>query len=609
MKAISILFLCLLLGTFSVSAQWNNSYQKGIWLDSVRNVYFLKKEQRSSLEKMLRQKLLQHKDSELKFFAELITFTGGIDANPLGVDGFYEQIEKRYKAYPNIQAMCYQTIGYYYFLVAVNYEKAFSAYLKLEKLLEVYPAEVITNYANYCAEISSAYYKFRDYKKAIELGKRGVESASNQWDFYNTIGLSFMELHQIDSAIYYLQKAANVAVDKKMLNVFRTISLGNIGHGYYLKNEYGKAKPLLLIDKNEALKIRDFGLASGAEIPLADIYLSEKNWKAANALLDSARFHIAQSQQLNRLEKYFPVRSRFYQLTGNQNLALAFRDSTINAIKRNDSIFNSLLVMRVQQRTDMEKLVEEKSKLESYKKVSQIRMIAITAVFIILLVVILMIRYYRGRIEKDRKQIEELNRIMELRQKLSADMHDDIGSTLSSISLYTHSLLMQPQADAQRNTLEKIQQNAQNVQESIGDIIWSVNPNMDVMDQVIARMRAFGADMTEHAGISFQFTAGIGVGALSLAMAARKNLYLIYKEVINNAVKYSGGTKITVLLKEEAGLFSLMVTDDGVGFDVTAKRLGNGLSNMHRRAEEVGANITISSVKGKGTEITLVMPL
>lgn len=609
MKAISILLLCSLLTTFGVSAQWDNGYQKGKFLDSVLKVYLYDKNKRSSLEKMLQQKHLQHKDNELKSFVELIAFTGGIDANPLGVDSFYEQIEKKYKAYPNIQAMCYQTIGYYYFMVAVNYEKAFSAYLKLEKLLEVYPAEVITNYANYCAEISSAYYKFKDYKKAIALGKRGVESANNQWDFYNTIGLSFMELRQIDSAIYYLQKAANVAIDKKMLNVFRTISLGNIGYGYYLKNEYGKAKPLLLVDKNEALKIGDLGLASGAEIPLADIYLSEKNWKVANALLDSARLHIAQSQQLNRLEKYFPVRSRYHQLRGDQKLALAYRDSTITAIKRNDSIFNSLLLMRVQQRTDMEKLVEEKSKLESYKKVSQIRMIAITVVFIVLLVVILMIRYYRGRIEKDRKQIEELNRIMELRQKLSADMHDDIGSTLSSISLYTHSLLMQPQADAQRNTLEKIKQNAQNVQESIGDIIWSVNPNMDVMEQVIARMRAFGADMTEHAGISFQFTAGIGVGALSLAMAARKNLYLIYKEVINNAVKYSGGTKITVLLKEEAGLFSLMVTDDGVGFDVTAKRLGNGLSNMHRRAEEVGAQITISSVKEKGTTITLVMPL
>lgn len=265
--------------------------------------------------------------------------------------------------------------------------------------------------------------------------------------------------------------------------------------------------------------------------------------------------------------------------------------------------------MRVQQRTDLEKLVEERAKLESYKRVSQVRIIAIVVVFVILLIVIFVVRYYRGRIEKDRKQIEELNRIMALRQKLSADMHDDIGSTLSSISLYTHSLLMQPQADPQRNTLEKIKQNAQNVQESIGDIIWSVNPEMDVMDQVIARMRAFGADMTEHAGIVFQFTADGEVSNLSLVMATRKNLYLIYKEAVNNAVKYSKATDINVILQSDARMFLMTITDNGIGFDVSAKKSGNGMSNMRRRAKEVGAELTLSSETGKGTSVTFEIPL
>lgn len=609
MKAFSLLLLLIVFSAFNVIAQWSNSYEKGRYLDSLHKDYLFDQNKRGFLAKVVQQKINVDNDGELAAFAELLTFISGIDHDQASVDPFYAKIGTVYKAYPNIQAMCYQTVGYYYFVVRVNYEKAFSAYLKLEKLLEVYPATVITNYAGYCAEISSAYYKFKDFKKAIELGKRGVVHASNQWDFYNTIGLCFMEQHQIDSAIHYLQKAADVAVEKKMSNIYRTISLGNLGYGYYRKKNFEKAKPLILIDLNEALKVQDYGLASGAEIPLADIYLSERKIEAAGALLDSARHHITLSRQLNRLEKFFPVRSRYYQLTGNQKLALDYRDSTIKAIKRNDSIFNSLLVMRVQQRTDLEKLVEERAKLESYKRVSQVRIIAIVVVFVILLIVIFVVRYYRGRIQKDRKQIEELNRIMALRQKLSADMHDDIGSTLSSISLYTHSLLMQPQADPQRNTLEKIKQNAQNVQESIGDIIWSVNPEMDVMDQVIARMRAFGADMTEHAGIVFQFTADGEVGNLSLAMGTRKNLYLIYKEAINNAVKYSKATNINVSLQSDARTFLMTITDNGIGFDVSAKKSGNGMSNMRRRAKEVGAEFTLSSETGKGTSVTFEIPL
>eukprot|EP01133_Synstelium_polycarpum_P017780 gene17780-21210_t len=610
LKFVSALLFCYVTLTANAVAQFNStSYKKGKILDSLRKVYSGNRDQREALRVNWQQQSRKTGDEELLAFTEVLALTAPHAKTPKLIKTLGEKIEKKYAAFPNVQAMYYQIIGYHYFLSEINYEKAFDAYLKLEKVLDNYGPNTISNYAKYCTEIASAYYKFKNYKKAIELDKKGVVYAANQWDFYNTIGLCYMELHHLDSAIYYLQKAVKATVSKKEPDIYRTISLGNIGYAYYLQKKHQSAKPFINADLEGALKIKDSGLSAGAEIPLADIYLTEKNWGTAAALLDQARKHIAESKQQNRLEKFFPVKSRYYQMTGQEKLALAYRDSTIQAIKHNDSIFNGLLVMRVQQRTDMEKLAEEKNKLESYKKLSQTRILALIATFIFVLVVFLLIRRYQSQIEKNKKRIEELNQIIELRQRLSADMHDDIGSTLSSISLYAHSLLLQTQDHTHRDTLEKIKQNTQNVQESIGDIIWSVNPNMDAMEQVVARMRAFGADMAEHAEVAFYFHTYGEVALLSLEMGIRKNLYLIYKEAVSNAIKYSKCRQLKVSLKNDTRSFTMEIRDDGMGFDPAIKHLGNGLLNMQRRTDEVRGRLEILSVKQSGTTITLIIPV
>ncbi|MNK18728.1 Oxygen sensor histidine kinase NreB [compost metagenome] len=598
------------MGIANANSQTSQSQQlKSSYQDSIYNFFFYKTEQRKNIQNELLKRYKETNDEEILAFIEILKYAKDIDSHPENQNKLLE-LARKYKAFPSIQARCFQIVGYHNFVGTLNYEKAFNAYLRLEKLLEIYDKETITGYANYYSEIATAYYRFRNYKKAIELGKRGLPAASNKWDFYNTIGLCYTELHQLDSSTHYLQKAIVEAEAKKMPNVYRTISMGNIGNNYYLQKKYTQAKSYIHTDLAEALKIDDKGLAAGAAIPLAAIYLAEKNWKVADTLLNQARKHIALSKQLNRLEKFFPIRSRYYQLTGNPILALAYRDSAIAAIKQNDSVFNSLLVMRLQQRSDMERLAEEKNKLESYKKLSQTRLFAISAVFILVIVVFIIIRHYRNRIEKDRERIEELNRIMALRQRLSADMHDDIGSTLSSISIYAHSLLLQqPQIPEQKNILEKIKQSAQSVQENISDIIWSVNPQMDSMEQMLARMRAFGADMSEYAGITFDFIADEGLTLQALDIAVKRNLYLIYKEAINNAVKYSLCKKIEVSIKINQQNFSMQICDDGQGFDTSKKQVGNGMGNMDRRASEINAKLVVDSKLNVGTKVNLNIPL
>lgn len=609
MYILRLVFLCQFISLLGFAQAFQNEEAKGKYLDSLRRAYLANQHQRITIESDLLARYRRTDDKEWLAFAELLKFSRQTTNNEDLVEKFTSEVETKYKALPNIKARAYQIIAYHYFIGDENYEKAFDAYLQLEKLLQTHGPKVITDYANYCSEIASAYYKFKNYDKAVELAKKGLPYAVDKWDFYNTIGLCYIQLGKLDSAIYYLQKSIQEAIVLKKPDIYRTISLGNIGYSYYLQKKTAIAKPLLKEDLNGALRVDDKGLAAGAAIPLADIYLAERKWSTADSLLILARSYISYSKQLDRLEKFYPVRSKYYQYLGKEQLALLYRDSAIWAIKRNDSVFNSLLVMRVQQRTDMVKLAEEKSKLENYQKISQIRLWAIFIIFLVIGTGLLIVRRYRNRLKKDKKQIEELSRILALRQRLSADIHDDIGSTLSSISLYTHSLLMQPQNSTQQTVLEKIKQNAKQVQDSLSDMVWNINPEMDLMAKVVARMRNFGAEMTEPNGIEFSFEITGEVINLKIDMAARRNLYLIYKEAINNAVKYANCTIINVKLGSAESNLLMTIIDNGAGFETTVEYHGNGLRNMQRRASESKGELTIKSIPTFGTTVTLTIPI
>ncbi|PSK91594.1 tetratricopeptide repeat-containing sensor histidine kinase [Taibaiella chishuiensis] len=578
-------------------------------LDSLRAVYIDSIALRPALEKRWQQQAKATGDNELLAFVAIMSFYGHEDKNPAEVDAFLDKINKAYKELPNLQAMGYVVCAQKYFEAHRNYEQAFAVFLEVEKLMELHGPGAITGYAEYYSEIAKAYYKFRNYKKSIELMKKGQPYTNRKWDFYNNIGVCFIELNNPDSAIYYLQKALDATVEQKMPDINRTITLGNIGYCHYLQKKFQQARPLIQIDLDGALRVGDKGLALGAAIPLADIYLTEKKWGRANALLILARKYLAETNYLLKYEKYFLVKSKYEQLTGNPQLALVYLDSAMRDVKRSDSIFNSLLVMRAQQRADMKTLTEEKQKLDNYKQLSRIRMWALVAIFASAFTAFLVVRYYRNLREKEKKHVEELKRTMELRQRLSADMHDDIGSTLSSISLYTQSLLMLPQPDVQKNILEKIKATTQNVQENISDIIWSVNPSLDAMDQVLARMRAFGADMAENADVQFTFNAAAAIAHLHSEMDMRKNIYLIYKEAVNNAVKYSQCRQIAISFKIDQDSLCMTIEDDGTGFDPKAKQAGNGLVNMQRRADEINARLNILSHPDTGTSIVLTLPV
>ncbi len=143
--------------------------------------------------------------------------------------------------------------------------------------------------------------------------------------------------------------------------------------------------------------------------------------------------------------------------------------------------------------------------------------------------------------------------------------------------------------------------------ESMRDIVWFIHPENDDMDKLLTKMRETANQMLEMQDFTFNIPEG-GI-TLETDLNFRRNLYLIYKECLQNIIKHSRAKKVKIETSEENHCLKLRVCDDGVGFDTFKEYSGNGLKNLKRRAGQMGGQLDINSVKGKGTRVELVVKI
>lgn len=210
-----------------------------------------------------------------------------------------------------------------------------------------------------------------------------------------------------------------------------------------------------------------------------------------------------------------------------------------------------------------------------------------------LLAVAIVYALYRVRINQFRKE-------QQIRSKLASDLHDDLGSTMNSVKVYANLAIMEKQPG---KYLPLIKDGTQDAITGIRDIIWVLDDSKDSVEQLISRIGSFASPLCEANNIRYKQELTDNARDLKLGQEERRNLYMMLKEAVNNAVKYSGGTTIDIEVALKKGKPVFLVTDDGKGFDTTKTSDGNGLKNMQRRAKEIKYQILISSSPGNGAII------
>jgi ligand-binding sensor domain-containing protein len=203
-------------------------------------------------------------------------------------------------------------------------------------------------------------------------------------------------------------------------------------------------------------------------------------------------------------------------------------------------------------------------------------------------------------------RIRQVRKIEHLRTKIASDLHDDVGSSLVRITVLADAIKRGEikEAHEQLGTIAGISRGAVS---TMKDVIWSIDSRNDTMGGMIQYMSEHLHNMLNPTGIDFQLVHDKVNENETLNMNFRQNVYLTFKEAINNVVKHSGAKNVRVVLEKENGLFTMQIKDDGKGIDVNKKAGGQGLYNMQLRAERLKADLSI--VSENGLKIILKVPV
>jgi nitrate/nitrite-specific signal transduction histidine kinase len=204
-----------------------------------------------------------------------------------------------------------------------------------------------------------------------------------------------------------------------------------------------------------------------------------------------------------------------------------------------------------------------------------------------------------------RYRLKQKLKLFAVRQRLHRDLHDDVGATLSSVKVYSE-ILGKNGNDEVISRL--IRENATEMMETLEVISWATNPHYDNFKSLEEAMLKFARPVSHADGIQLHFEKSGFDEELMIPGDVRQHLLLIFKEAVNNMLKYSKATACHVKLILKNQQLVLEVKDNGNGSDGTIKGGGAGLRNMHKRAEEINGKLEIELSEGKGTMVRLTLP-
>jgi two-component system, NarL family, sensor histidine kinase UhpB len=269
---------------------------------------------------------------------------------------------------------------------------------------------------------------------------------------------------------------------------------------------------------------------------------------------------------------------------------------------------------RIKEQQQQASIATAQSKLMTEKKEKELSFVTIKNQrnwFIFLLlgsvvaVVILILLFNRYKLLK---QLQNQQQLLDERQRISRELHDEVGATLSGIAMYSHLVKEQLKSNNKtgiENSLQVMQQSSSQMVEKLNDIVWLINPEKDSLRQLINKLEDYAIKMAVVKNIKVNIAVSDMIPDNVLPAETRRSIYLLCKEAINNAVKYSNATMLDFIVTENAKLLQITIADNGVGFDAFQQNTGNGLANMKARAAAVNGLLQVDSAKDTGTTIKL----
>jgi len=513
------------------------------------------------------------------------------------------------------QAGVYVNLGNV-FLNKANYTEALNYFIKAEKIYEGPPkdshglSKALSNIGNIETILGNDDQALDYTQRAMELSKEIGNDLSVAY-CHRLMGRILRKKTSFDKAMSAYREAVKIYQmrgDKR--NESETYqSIGNI---YYdlrqSKNALAEYDKSLQI----ARSIEDPLLMGYAFSGIGFTWYQLKEFNTAIAYFDSSMIKAKEVGNRYLIMDAFQVISNIHEERGHFHEALKFhkfysdlKDSIVREENRQGAEEMEAKYQNVKKQTEIELLKKDQQLKNVSLQQNRTTQTAMVVAFVLLLI-IGVLAFNRHRLIHRAKRLMEIER---MRNEIARDLHDDMGSTLSSIHIISQLALKENQAEPSTKYFQRISENSAKMMESMSDMVWSISPDNDSLQKMLSKMKEFSAEILEPKNMSYRFQGEETLNGAVLDLASRKNVFLIFKESINNAAKYSEGSFVDIHFSQVATDLLLTISDNGKGFDHTRVQNGNGLKNMKARAMEINAQLNLESTLGQGTVLKLKLSI
>lgn len=430
-------------------------------------------------------------------------------------------------------------------------------YIALSKPLHLY------------GNLSEAYYKMKKYDSALFFVKISIQLSNKQLSErgiavgHASAGDIFMELNQFDSAFTNYRAGKVIAQSNKDIDI-ELLCLAGMARVFNKTSNY-----------QNAIAHLDSGLVLLAENPNINRFFTVQFLNTAVTIYESGKDN-------SRLVKVLKLKSKIES----------------EGLSSNNSQVQSILKSGVE--NEKRVLTLEVNEANQNKKLANTRLLIAIVAFVLL---VLGFMLYRNL------QLQKLASAA-LRQKISQDLHDDIGASLSSLHIYSSIAEKNIYSNPTKaeEMLQKIYLQSQFLMNDMNDIVWSMKPASVGGTTLEAQVKNFGVDLLNNINVNFTYLMDPEVENYLQSFYVRRNLLLIIKEAINNLAKHSHATIASLKLAIAGDNIELTIKDNGVGFDLSGKKDGNGLANMYNRVAELHGKMKVYVAVNEGTQIDILIP-
>ncbi len=518
-------------------------------------------------------------------------------------------------------------------------EEGLRIYLQALNLAES-SKETLTK-AKILKNIGALYVEQKDYKTGLDYYNKAEITAAQTTDkqlvadIFNNRGRIFDEQGKSKEGLELYQKAYKIY---KELNNEERISMAanNMAIVYKNQKDYDNAAKYLLESLAISEKMGNLWVTAANYTNISNVYQGWGDIKKAIAYNKKA---IEMATKINAREITIAA---YHNLTDNYS-AIGDYKTALEMMKKNisekDSLFNS---ERTQQLAEMREKYEADKKQDTIRLLEQQKVIdklkissqeltifqqniywAIGICSLIIIVTIAGLLYNRRKItERARLEAEILRQENHLqtavyeaekaeRNRIARDMHDELGSGLSKIAILTNNVMQRTvNIDGVNTDMENISKTSRSLVSNMSDLVWALNADDTNLDFLIARVREYVYDFLEECNIDFKATFPEEVPDIQITKELQRNLFLSFKEILNNTVKHAKASKIIIDFALTGKGIEVKISDNGIGFDPEkGRKNGNGLRNLKKRMEQINGDFTFITTANEGTTSQLIVPL